>query len=94
MTNGGTFVSHAAVAAMKALSPARVVSVDMDEASHRATVTVTDDQQSLAIGRGGQNVRLAAKLTGWSIDIKGSRGEEVAQAERSSDVEESAPAEK
>jgi len=59
----------------EALSPARAVSVELDEAEHKATVTVTKDQQSLAIGRGGQNVRLAAKLTGWSIDIKGA-GEE------------------
>lgn len=61
-----------------ALSPASVLSVTLDEAEHRAVVEVTDDQQSLAIGRGGQNVRLAAKLTGWSIDIRGTKGEEVA----------------
>lgn len=53
-----------------ALSPAKVLSVTIDEALHQATVEVTDDQQSLAIGRGGQNVRLAAKLTGWKIDIR------------------------
>ncbi|MEK9176932.1 MAG: transcription termination factor NusA [Patescibacteria group bacterium] len=53
-----------------ALSPARVLSVTLNEAEHRATVEVSEDQQSLAIGRGGQNVRLAAKLTGWSIDIR------------------------
>lgn len=53
-----------------ALSPASVLEVDIDDAEHRATVTVSDDQQSLAIGRGGQNVRLAARLTGWNIDIK------------------------
>jgi N utilization substance protein A len=41
----------------------------LNEEDHRATVTVSEDQQSLAIGRGGQNVRLAAKLTGWNIDI-------------------------
>lgn len=61
-----------------ALSPAEVLSVELDEENHRATVEVTDDQQSLAIGRGGQNVRLAAKLTGWSIDIRSAKGEEVA----------------
>jgi N utilization substance protein A len=43
--------------------------VVLNEEDHRATVTVMEDQQSLAIGRGGQNVRLAAKLTGWNIDI-------------------------
>jgi N utilization substance protein A len=52
-----------------ALSPAEVQSVVLDETNHQATVTVNPDQQSLAIGRGGQNVRLAAKLTGWKLDI-------------------------
>lgn len=55
------------------LSPARVVSVDIlvdDEYAKEALVIVPDDQLSLAIGRGGQNVRLAHKLTGWKIDIK------------------------
>ena len=54
-----------------ALSPAKVISVEIDEVEHKATVEVADDQLSLAIGMGGQNVRLAAKLTGWRIDIKG-----------------------
>jgi len=53
------------------LSPAKVISIDIDEEEHKATVEVADDQLSLAIGKGGQNVRLAAKLTGWRIDIKG-----------------------
>ncbi len=53
------------------LSPAKVISIDIDEENHKATVEVADDQLSLAIGKGGQNVRLAAKLTGWKIDIKG-----------------------
>ncbi len=53
----------------ESLSPATVMSVELDEEGHRAAVTVAEDQQSLAIGRGGQNVRLAAKLTGWNIDI-------------------------
>ncbi len=58
-----------------ALSPAKVISVEIvDEESRQAVVTVTDDQQSLAIGRGGQNVRLAAKLTGWRIDIQSAGG--------------------
>lgn len=67
----------------EALSPATVLEVALDEAEHRATVTVSDDQQSLAIGRGGQNVRLAAKLTGWNIDILSTGGpkeEAVAEA--------------
>lgn len=66
-----------------ALSPAEVVSVAIVEAASengenrgRAVVTVTPDQQSLAIGRGGQNVRLAAKLTGWKIDIVSTQKDE------------------
>lgn len=56
----------------KALSPARVTGVFLDESSETktATVVVPEDQLSLAIGRDGQNARLAAKLTGWRIDIK------------------------
>ena len=53
-----------------ALSPAKVLTVKIDEAEKRAIVEVSEDQQSLAIGKGGQNVRLAAKLTGWKIDIR------------------------
>ncbi|MDD5110166.1 MAG: transcription termination factor NusA [Patescibacteria group bacterium] len=52
-----------------ALSPAKVSSIQIDEPNRTAVVTVPEDQLSLAIGRGGQNVRLAAKLTGWKIDI-------------------------
>lgn len=54
----------------ESLSPAKVVEVSTNEEEHHATVIVTEDQQSLAIGKGGQNVRLAAKLTGWKIDIR------------------------
>ncbi len=53
------------------LSPAKVISIETNTEEHKATVEVADDQLSLAIGKGGQNVRLAAKLTGWRIDIKG-----------------------
>jgi N utilization substance protein A len=53
-----------------ALSPAKVISVSLDEKEHKALIMVAEDQQSLAIGKGGQNVRLAAKLTGWKIDIQ------------------------
>lgn len=52
-----------------ALSPAKVQHVKLDQAAHLATVKVPADQLSLAIGKGGQNVRLAAKLTGWKITI-------------------------
>jgi len=55
-----------------ALSPAKVDRVLVDEDAHTATVIVPDDQLSLAIGKEGQNARLAAKLTGWRIDIKSS----------------------
>lgn len=54
-----------------ALSPATVDKVKADEKDKTAFVEVPDDQLSLAIGKDGQNVRLAAKLTGWKIDIKG-----------------------
>jgi len=53
-----------------ALSPAKILSVEINEAEKQASVLVSEDQQSLAIGKGGQNVRLAAKLTGWKIDIR------------------------
>ena len=53
-----------------ALSPADVVSVDIHEEGKSCRVVVPDDQLSLAIGKEGQNARLAAKLTGWKIDIK------------------------
>jgi N utilization substance protein A len=53
-----------------ALSPAKVLSVDIDEKDKSARVVVMDFQLSLAIGKEGQNARLAAKLTGWKIDIK------------------------
>ena len=55
----------------KALSPARVREVLVDDENRQATVIVPDDQLSLAIGREGQNARLAAKLTGWRVDIVG-----------------------
>ena len=69
---------------VNSLSPARVVSVDImadDEYDHEALVVVPDDQLSLAIGREGQNVRLAHKLTDWKIDIKSVSQMEKAEAE-------------
>jgi N utilization substance protein A len=53
-----------------ALSPAKVFGIEVNEREHKAVVEVAEDQLSLAIGKEGQNVRLAAKLTGWRIDIK------------------------
>ncbi len=70
----------------KALSPARVREVLVDDAERQATVIVPDDQLSLAIGREGQNARLAAKLTGWRVDIVGES--EFAEKGDDSDVEE------
>jgi transcription termination/antitermination protein NusA len=52
-----------------ALSPAKIISINLDENEKKAMVTVASDQLSLAIGKGGQNARLAARLTGWKIDI-------------------------
>lgn len=54
-----------------ALSPANAINIEVNEDDHKAVIEVAPDQLSLAIGKGGQNVRLAAKLTGWRIDIKG-----------------------
>jgi N utilization substance protein A len=62
-----------------ALSPAQVVRVTLDEGEGIATVVVPDKQLSLAIGKEGQNARLAAKLTGWRIDIKSASTAEVEQ---------------
>ncbi|HCC06320.1 TPA: transcription termination/antitermination protein NusA [Candidatus Nomurabacteria bacterium] len=62
-----------------ALSPAKALSIELNEEEKKAVVTVSRDEQSLAIGKGGQNVRLAAKLTGWKIDII-SGGETIAEA--------------
>ncbi|HEY4480048.1 MAG TPA: transcription termination factor NusA [Candidatus Paceibacterota bacterium] len=64
-----------------ALSPAKIISVETDEENREAKVVVSEDQQSLAIGKGGQNVRLAAKLTSWRIDINSVKGEELGGAE-------------
>lgn len=62
-----------------ALSPAKAISIELEENEKKAVVTVSKEEQSLAIGKGGQNVRLAAKLTGWKIDIV-SGGEMIAEA--------------
>lgn len=69
------------------LSPAKILSVDIDEAEKKALIKVSDDQQSLAIGKGGQNVRLAAKLTGYKIDIQSSAPAEVSAEEASTESE-------
>ena len=71
--NPGVFTSNA-------LSPAQVASIKIDEERNAATVVVPDKQLSLAIGKEGQNARLAAKLTGWRIDIKSVSAIEVERA--------------
>jgi len=67
-----------------ALSPAQILGVELDDKEEVATVVVPDKQLSLAIGKEGQNVRLAAKLTGWRIDIKSAS---TAEAERAAEAE-------
>ncbi len=68
-----TFISNA-------LSPAKVTSIVLDEEMREAKITVSADQFSLAVGKGGQNVRLAAKLSGWRIDINAPELESVEPA--------------
>ena len=63
------------------LSPAKVLGIELDEEEKTAEVLVASDQFSLAIGRGGQNVRLASELTGWNIKVKEDGAEEVADDE-------------
>ena len=73
--------SDNAVYIAKALSPAKAVMVYVNDAEKSARVIVPDSQLSLAIGKEGQNARLAAKLTGWKIDIKSeSQAKELADA--------------
>jgi N utilization substance protein A len=65
-----TFSDNSEQFIRNALSPAEVVKVEIDEAAKRAKVFVNEDQQSIAIGRGGQNVRLASRLAGYELDIE------------------------
>lgn len=70
------------------LSPAKAISIVVDEKEHKAEVEVSEAELSLAIGKGGQNVRLAAKLTGWRIDIKSVGADEEKTEENTNEVEE------
>lgn len=63
------------------ISPANVLKIVVNENEHKALIEVANDQLSLAIGKGGQNVRLAAKLTGWRIDIKSVSSDEIVNKE-------------
>jgi N utilization substance protein A len=73
------FITHA-------LSPAKIIEVEINEEVREAKVLVDENQLSLAIGKGGQNVRLAAKLTGWKLDIRSKEGESVAVATEEGEV--------
>lgn len=66
-----------------ALSPTKVSRVEIDEKNKKAKVVVPEDQLSIAIGKSGQNVRLASKLTGYELDIEAEKGEGVAKPEAS-----------
>jgi len=70
-----------------ALAPAENLLVEVDEEVHTVVVTAPDDQLSLAIGRGGQNVRLAAKLTGYHITIQSAAGSVESQVTGTEDYE-------
>jgi len=71
----------------ESLSPAKIIGIELNQAENKAAVKVSEDQQSLAIGKGGQNVRLAAKLTGWKIDIQSVQGEDKTKSEKPADSE-------
>ncbi|MDP3996131.1 MAG: transcription termination factor NusA [bacterium] len=77
----------------EALSPAKILNVKIKEEENSAYVEVSEDQQSLAIGKGGQNVRLAAKLTGWKIDIKSAKGDTLAEVAENGETEAKEPVE-
>ncbi len=76
-----------AVFIANALSPSQVLRVELDKAAETAMVVVPERQLSLAIGKEGQNARLAAKLTGWKVDIKSSAEAEAIAAERAKAVQ-------
>ena len=71
----------------RALSPATVLSVETNDSLNMSQVIVPDDKLSLAIGKGGQNVRLAARLTGWKIDVKPQSFLKPAETTTANDVE-------
>lgn len=70
-----------------AMKPAEVDSVEVDQKSQKAKVIVAEDQLSIAIGKSGQNVRLASKLTGYELDIEAKQGEKPTKAEPDSNQE-------
>ena len=84
-----TFNDNAEQFIREALSPAEVERVEIDEKSKTAKVFVTEDQQSIAIGRGGQNVRLASRLTGYELDIETATPEKKAEVKPKKNIEDS-----
>lgn len=84
-----TFDANSEQFIRNALSPADVVKVEVDEAAKRAKVFVNEDQQSIAIGRGGQNVRLAARLTGYELDIETAQAPKAAEPKPRKNIEDS-----
>lgn len=84
-----TFDDNAERFIRNALSPAEVAKVEIDEDAKRAKVFVTEDQQSIAIGRGGQNVRLASRLTGYELDIETAKAEKPAESKPKKNIEDS-----
>jgi N utilization substance protein A len=81
-----TWTSDPRVFIAEALNPASIEKVGIDEDKKSALVVVADSQLSLAIGKNGQNVRLAARLTGWKIDIISATEYEKEKAERDKDI--------
>ncbi len=68
------------------LSPAKILEVETKSKTKEAKIMVAEDQVSLAIGKGGQNVRLAAKLTGWKLDIRSRTGESIVKATEEGEI--------
>ena len=83
------FEEDAAGFIANAMSPAEVLSVTVNEDEKRATVYVSEDQQSVAIGRAGQNVRLASRLTGYELDIEAKAAAKPAESKPRKNVEDS-----
>lgn len=84
-----SFKDNAVEFIVEALSPAEVAKVEINEADKKAVVYVAEDQQSIAIGRGGQNVRLASRLTGYELDIETAQPEKKAEPKPRKNIEDS-----
>ncbi|MDB5165907.1 MAG: nusA [Candidatus Saccharibacteria bacterium] len=84
-----TFSDNSEEFIRNALSPAEVVKVEINEKDKRAKVFVKEDQQSIAIGRAGQNVRLASRLTGYELDIEPATADKPAEQKPKKNIEDS-----